>query len=246
MNLEKNIGNTKNIKEIVMDRMGLILAVGRSGTTYLSKTLSFSPDAYVIHEPVERLTDDRQAYIENFFGHENSDKYIDYRRKYFRNKVLSSKPKKYIEVNGYLRLHVNRLTTLGLNIQFIHLVRDGKKVVRSMMSRKHTILNKLKMNVREPLFNLCCRIWASENKILRQNINYFVRLEDISSQWSAYRKEVLEYLNVDQPRQTWEKLKNKKINHSGLTFPEYDDWTQEHKDIFSNICDEEMNYYGYS
>lgn len=227
--------------------MIMILAVGRSGTTFLSKVLSYAKDVNVIHEPLEMLADDRLVYVGDFFNRGSSTRYIiSNRMKFLKEQIKKTHPKKYIEVNGYLRRHIYLLKKINIPIDFIHIVRDPKKVIRSMMSRKQTILNKLKRNVKMPLFELCCRIWADENKILRENISTCFKLEDITTEWDQYKR-LLQSMDIKQSKRSFDKFKDKRVNHTAkFTFPEFKNWSAKQKATFNAICRQEMNHYGYN
>lgn len=112
-----------------------ILALGRSGTTFLAKLLHQIPNTVVFHEPVQ---EDFKAYREAFNNPLAAKWYIHTFRKkeiYLRMRE-NHHVKSYGEVNSALRRHVEALKRAFPQATFIHLVRDGRDVVRSMMSRR--------------------------------------------------------------------------------------------------------------
>ena len=230
-----------------MNKMLFVSAIGRSGTKFLSNMLSHAEKVQVYHEPISMVVGDKRAYVDSFLYNLQSDKYItDIRGFYLKSMINATAPAKYIEINGYLRRHIKQLKALGIDIDFIHLVRDPKKVIRSMMSKKITILKQLQKARGVDMFGLCCRIWANENKLLREDISHFVRLEDIVSDWDIYKKDILDYAGLKQSRESWERAKNKKDNGTvQFTFPEYGNWTVDQKRTFSKVCIPEGTHYGY-
>ena len=94
----------------------------------------------------------------------------------------------YIEVNGYLRLSIHNLKLAFPDATFIHLVRDGRKVVRSMMSKSKSILEMIKSNNGVSKFELACMIWGHENKIICNHIQSYFRLEDIVRNYRNFSK----------------------------------------------------------
>ena len=230
-----------------MNKMLFVSAIGRSGTKFLSNMLSHAEKVQVYHEPISMVVGDKRAYVDSFLYKLQSDKYItDIRGFYFKSMINAVYADRYIEINGYLRRHIKQLKALGIEIDFIHLVRDPKKVIRSMMSKSITILKQLQKARGIGLFELCCGIWANENKILREDISHFIRLEDIVSDWDIYKRDVLDFAGLKQSKESWERAKNKKDNGTvQFTFPEYGNWTADQKRTFNKICIPEGTHYGY-
>ena len=81
MNLMFWITQKKVVKWLKNKKIFLILAIGRSGTTFLSSLLNNAPNAYIVHEPVRS---DFRAYIEAFYSEQKANKYI----KKFRKKEI--------------------------------------------------------------------------------------------------------------------------------------------------------------
>ena len=111
-----------------------IIGVGRSGTVFLSNLLNQAPGAYVFHEPVF------EDFIAEVFGHyssKSSARYIrNFRKKEVYARMRDTAAGVYGEVNGALRCHVDALNVAFPSATFLHLVRDGRDVVRSHMSRR--------------------------------------------------------------------------------------------------------------
>jgi hypothetical protein len=220
-----------------------ILGVGRSGTTLLSKLLQ-NDGMIVRHEPPEMVRGDRNAYVERFQRRKYNPDYFKGERKKFINRQL--KKKTYIEINGYLRLHIPILKEVFPDAIFIQIVRDPKAVIRSMMSKKKSILPSLQRSCKKILFQMCCNIWAEENKEVRLLSDGFIRLEDILTDFDEYKKKLLKPLGIKQGKRQWEKIVSHKVNATKkFTFPKYEMWTKKNKRFFQMACKEEANRYGY-
>ena len=115
-------------------RIFFILAIGRSGTKFLANLLNQAPGALVVHEPIET---DFRAYQVAFHNPEKSkDHTQSFRSKEIYLRVRKKKILTYGEMNSLLRRHVTALRDAFVNSQFIHLIRDGRDVIRSMTARK--------------------------------------------------------------------------------------------------------------
>lgn len=225
-------------------KLVFIVGVGRSGTTLLSKLLA-NDDMIVRHEPTEMVRGDRKAYVHMFQNRIVDSNYFENERKKFINQQLEKK-NGYIEINGYLRLHIFVLKQMFPNAIFIQIVRDPKAVIRSMMSKKKSILPSLQRSCKKVLFQMCCNIWADENERIRLLADRFIRLEDILTDFDVYKKVLLKPLGIKQSKKEWEKIVSQKVNPTKkFTFHEYNMWSKKNKRYFKLICEEEAACYGY-
>jgi hypothetical protein len=166
----------------------------------------------------------------------------------------------YGEVNGALRRHIIPIKTHLPKAKMIHLVRDGRDVVRSVLSRgafskKHPVY----YDFRPPLvdeyskrweklsdFEKACWMWQWDNKYMRQHIGQRTRFEDITSSFALFKKQILEPLDLDLREDTWKSHAQRPKNVSSkYTLGKWDDWTCEQKDRFAHICGKEMQLYAY-
>ncbi len=235
-----------------------ILAIGRSGTKLLANLLSMGYGAVVYHEPVP---EDYQAYLRAYQIPKDSSSYINnFRKKEIYLRARRKKPKIYGEVNSLLRRHVVALKESFPNAILIHLIRDGREVVRSMMSRntfstydknthgvspKHNdqFINKWEEMDR---FSRICWYWQSENAYLRENLPPAVKFEDIILNYDLFKEKILDPCSLDIPWNTWNNLVNQPMNKTRThALPPWKEWSIERKKIFQNICAEEMKANGY-
>jgi len=112
-------------------RLFFITGMGRSGSFFLADLLN-SPGVAVYHE----THTDYKALVDAYWNPANAIEYIDgMRSRVIASRILAAKCEVYGEVNGLLRFHVNALRRFE-NATILHLVRDGRLVVRSGMNRK--------------------------------------------------------------------------------------------------------------
>lgn len=223
-----------------------IIALGRSGTTFLSHLLNKCSDTLVYHEPFKL---DVKMYRECFRDPHKSHKYISTIRKEFIEKE-SSKSLNYGEVNSHLRRHVDALKEEFPNAKFIHLVRNGMDVVRSIYSRKTFTSKDTNRFVVKPRGNWkkqnrlekICWYWKIENKFISKRIDHFVRFEDLISDYNYFKKNVLDFLGLELSKKIWNKYRSSKINktnHYKLK------WSPRSLKSFNRICRKVMEKYEY-
>lgn len=235
-----------------------VLAIGRSGTRFLAELLNQIPGAYVAHEPVD---DDYLAHQKAFHNEKEAVYYVQrFRRKEIYLRVRDREVTTYGEVNSLLRRHCNALKRAFPNAHFVHLVRDGRDVARSMMSRKtmthedpHTTL--IYPTNADPWkdewdemsrFEKLCWYWQVENHYLRNNIERTVQLERLISSYDYFSKQLLCPLDLNVPKSVWQAAVDRPKNATEqYEIPHWTSWERQRKTIFREICGEEMNRLGY-
>ena len=235
-----------------------ILSIGRSGTQFLSNLLNLIPRACVEHEPV---TNDFRSYQGAFYSEKKAYLYI----KYFRKKEIYLRVKdkninSYGEVNSVLRRHSKALRELIPNVKILHLVRDGRDVVRSGLSRKTmTTKDRITRNIRpskgDPWydewknmnrFERICWYWDVENRYLNKNIENTIRFEELISDFDYFEEILVKNLNLKISKDIWQKeiLIPKNVSQE-YKVPHWKKWDQNKKDSFLLICGETMKKLGY-
>jgi hypothetical protein len=235
-----------------------IIGFGRSGTSFLSNLLNSAQDACVFHEPV------LEDYIAHLFAHYNdtmANIYIkSFRRKEIFSRMKYISPNAYGEVNGMLRCHAGAIKEYFPDAKILHLVRDGRDVVRSHMSRAtRTLKNPLSMWivparsdpwssrwVEMDRFARICWSWQEENRRLRLNIGKTIHFEKIISSYEYFASEVLVPCGIHIEKSVWAAAVNKPRNTtSEFSMPKWDKWTPEQQKTFREICGDEMSACGY-
>lgn len=236
-----------------------ILGFGRSGTAFMAALLDQVEGASVFHEPV----------LEDFYAHARAhydigaaEQYLQgFRRKeiYLRMRGLPSGI--YGETNGHLRCHAGAIPKTFPGAVLLHLVRDGRDVVRSHMSRRTmTWRNPFSMSMHpvkpDPWFEQwagmdrfarICWYWREENVRLRQTIGRTVRFEQILVSYEYFRANVLEPCGLKLDESAWRAAVAVPRNTTRtFQMPKWEDWSARQQDAFTKICGEEMLNCGYA
>jgi hypothetical protein len=248
------------VQWISMKRIFFVVSTGRTGTKWLADLLGRCANVLVEHEPVPLETFAHKVAVGNTLS---AEKYIaKFRLKEIYLRVASKHPELnvYGEVNGALRRHIVPIRTYIPEVRMIHLVRDGKDVVRSIMSRgtysgKHPVYHDFRPPKVDRFserweelseFEKTCWVWQWENQYMRQHIDQCARFEDITSSYEFFEKQILEPLDLDLRENAWKTEAKRPQNVSSkYALGKWDQWTSEQKDQFAHICGEEMEHYGY-
>ena len=237
-----------------------VVSTGRTGTKWIAEVLNLNKDALVEHEPIPVETWAYKAAVGNLIV---AEKYIrKFRLKEIYLRVARQHPdlKIYGEVNGMLRRHIESILKHIPEVKLIHLVRDGRDVVRSIMSRrtysgKHPVFYDFQPPKIDEYsgrwndlseFEKVCWIWQWENKYMREHIDLYARFEDIISSYALFRNQILEPLSLELEETVWQATVQRPKNVTkryGLG--KWEDWTIEQKEQFIHICGKEMQEYGY-
>lgn len=237
-----------------------ILGLGRSGTNFMADLLSHSRGARVFHEPI--FTEDYFATFAAFYDSHSAEKYIQSFRKkeiYLRMRYVT--PGIYGEVNSGLRRHAEAIKNAFPKVSLIHLVRDGRDVVRSLMSRKTmTVKDPLSMLI-HPLkpdpywakwgemnrFSRLCWFWQSENLYLRTAVGgHPVQFEKILTDYDYFFEKILKPCHINLDKENWESAVALPRNTTReFKISKWEDWTLTQRKIFTDICGDEMTKCGY-
>ena len=235
-----------------------VLSTGRTATMWLSNLLNTCSDAHVAHEPVPAEQID---HARAFMNPKVADEYIyKFRLRDMALRCQSYKISRYGEVNGALRRHASSIKKFLPDSCLIHLVRDGRDVVRSVMSRKTlTKADPIYRDLSPPeedldpvvwknmnRFERLCWIWAYENAYLRSCCDFRARFEDITTEFSAFKEQILDPIGLDLSLREWALSSSTPINQTtGKQYKGWADWTETEKSTFIDLCGDEMAHYGY-
>jgi hypothetical protein len=236
-----------------------ILGFGRSGTSFMANLLDQAQGAYVFHEPV---LEDFYAHLKAHYNSKDAEKYMQgFRKKEIYTRMRHVNAGMYGEVNGHLRCHAKAIKKTFPEAVIIHLVRDGRDVVRSHMSRKTmTISNPFSMQMhpaqsdpwkeRWPQmdrFSRMCWYWQEENARLRSAIGKTVQFEKILSSYEYFHDEILEPCHINVDKKTWQAAVASPRNiTSNFQMQKWEEWPLEQQKAFREICGDEMIKCGYS
>lgn len=250
--------NPHKIEQVLADtNIFFIVGMGRSGTVFLSNLLNQSEECRVYHEH----PDDRDALVKAYLDNSAARRYLlGKRRKIIASRILQSHKKVYGEVNGYFRHHTTALQEV-LGAKVLHLVRDGREVVRSIMNRTAFTDNDKDHTGRifplpgDPYedkwdkmdrFERVCWYWAMTTEVLLEQNLPVICLEDVTTSYDKFATQVLNNIAVDLPKELWQREISILHNISKKnTFPAYENWSAEQKEAFDQICGAVMWRLGY-
>jgi len=232
----------------------------RSGTTFLADFLNKSvSDVIVQHEP--NLID-YYYYATAIQNPAGTYAYIkDYRLREIYNRMLYYGIKGYGEINPFLGRHCIALKQYCPDAKQFHLVRDGRDVLRSLMSRKFFGTNHFWTPLIQPpqedayfekwgelsRFEKICWLWKSDNEYLRNNVEHLVQFEKLLSDYDYFKLAIIDYLDIENiDADVWQKSVSKTKNETPVhSFPHFNNWDDNEKKIFEKTCGEEMFKLGY-
>ena len=144
-----------------------------------------------------------------------------------------------VEVNSFFWADSLLIRERLPGVRLVHLVRDGRDVVRSAMSRPRPGRTFLKM----------CRLWAIRNDHLRQMVGKVqcYRLEDLTSDYAVFAV-LASYLGGRPNRLAWSEVRAQRINATEdgeHLWPPYKRWAEAERKVFWDICGPGMELYGY-
>jgi len=239
-------------------RFFFILGMGRSGTTFLANFLNRAEGVHVFHEPA---FEDFNAHVRAFYTPEIAERYIqNFRKKEIYLRMHHVDSGIYGEVNSSLRRHAGAIKRNFPEATILHLVRDGRDVVRSLMSRRMmTIKDPFSIRIhpkksdpwserwkKMDRFSRICWFWQVENSYLRSIIGKVIHFEKVLSSYDYFYTEVLEPCHINIEKKDWENAVASPRNATkNFGMSTWDSWTQEQKKIFRELCGEEMVKCGY-
>ena len=237
----------------------LILSTGRTGTTWLANTLNQAQGACVMHEPVPS---EQYDHAQALMRPEVAEQYLtDFRLGEMALRCLMKTPLVYGEVNSALRRHGSAFRKLVPRMRIIHLVRDGRDVVRSKMTRtaftQHdpyyrdlvppaVDIERLKWCTMNR-FEKVCWMWAYDNSYLRKEADYTVKFEDVITSFNYFESRILDPLGLQLDQRVWEaRRRNPENKNKGPQYAGWSQWSDAERDTFVELCGKEMCQYEYS
>lgn len=261
--LRQQLGNVVETMEETLAQKQIFIGCStiRSGSTFLADLMQNSlPNAKIEHEP---NINDYWNYATVLQQPKAAFDYVElYRKQDILWRIEKAKTDIYGEWNPFFIMHMKAVKTLMPTAKLIHLVRDGRSVVRSIMAREVLgAKDPMTKIVRPPVsdkyheewetmtrFERVCWKWQSENKFLRETMDADpIKFELLITDYDYFKEKLLKTLNLSISKEQWETAKNQPKHASPQhKMPKWEEWTAAEKQIFTRICGEEMMALGYS
>lgn len=231
----------------------------RSGTVFLTNILkTFWDEAHFEHEA---NVDDYWNYPKVIQNPAIALEYIkDFRAKEMWERSTSKGKNIYGEINPFLRIHSPAIKEVFPNAKLFHVIRDGRDVVRSIMSReilskKDPLLKKIVPPIDDPYrsqwgkmsrFERVCWQWQFDNAITRKAVSHLVKFELFRKDYNYFKENISDYIGFELSQKRWEELlKQPKNITPKYAIAHWTEWTNDQKESFERICGDEMSQYGY-
>jgi hypothetical protein len=235
-------------------------AVPRSGTTFLADFLnSVVKQDIVQHElSINDYYYQALAIQSEAAATEYIEKYRLYEI-YYRLRPYSFDT--FGEINPFLRRHCKALLQVLPEAKMFHLIRDGKNVLRSMMSRELFAFNDPMAKLIRPApqdpyaeewgsmsrFEKLCWLWQEDNRFMRETIGHTVKFELLVSDYEYFRTRLLEHVGLSVTHDDWAAHTPQIINKTPTyRMPAFEEWDPAERHAFDRICGDEMAANGYS
>lgn len=258
--VQKHITLKKAISVLNEKNFFLITSTGRTATTLFAKLFNSLDGFYVVHEPLGRfeLRYHRKSLEDPSF----SRKFISsFRLQEIAYRVLETDCVRAGEVNPGLRRNLEDIKHFLPTMKIVHIVRDPRDFVTSALNRETflegneyfnmTPLNDIidsrkwqKMN----RFEKICAYWTYENEYMRLHSDVTVKFKKLMTDYEYFKSKLLDILGIDLDYETWADAMGSKVNANENILPEtlFENWTDNQKNIFIEICGDEMQACGYS
>lgn len=235
-----------------------VTGMGRSGTRLLAELLDEPGSTAVYHEPV---AEDFDALARARHSRSAAREYVEsFRKKRIYCRLKGRDPATYGEVNSNLRYHLPVLAAAFPGCRLLHLVRDGRDVVRSLMARRHYTdegehYHRLEPPEDDPIsarwprldrFEKICWLWADAVSFTEEHTPVRAKLERVVSDYGYFEDRVVRHLGVEIPRSTWKEAVDRPSNPTAdHAIPHWRDWEPSRTERFETICGDAMRRLGY-
>lgn len=245
-----------------------ILSTGRTGTKFFADVFCLDTRVYAVHEPKPSrgFRFFTYARLEGDISEQQMEEVL---KKYRSNSFTGMTEEIYIESNNFLAGFVNTLKYVFHDPIIIHVVRDPRDYVRSIINHGGDTGLKGLANKYIPYANFSKkfikRSYSGSNKLFARsalywrNINEYLekagegypqyhifKFEDIFASNSDSLQQIADIIGVDISAIEDLNSKEKKVNASRLdVIPIWQEWTYEECKIVNDICGELMQTYGY-
>jgi len=232
----------------------LVTSTGRTGTTWLAALLDRIDDCRVVHEP---LPVEQSAHVQALQDPESAKNYmLGFRLRDMAWRLQDDPCSIYGEVNGAVRRHVQPLRELLPHIRVIHLVRNPRDVVISMLNRAAlTEDDKVYSELDHPAtiesakwlsmdrFAKLCWLWSADNAYLRKHTDGRAYFEEITRDFASFREQILEPLELQLDERVWSEHLQLDRNATLKPDDQHHTWTQQQEAVFEQLVQPELEHY---
>lgn len=243
-----------------------ITGMGRSGTKLITRLLASDENIISVHE----FTGNRQFWLLSWYLTEE-DFTIPFLEREKSRIEKSFNKRLFIDVNGYLQNAVPALQKVFNPVKIFHLVRDPRKTIPSIYTRRIDsdihLLPKNKEDIEKwldgnKLFQVCWNWNQTTSALLKQTVQ-LIRFEDIISDYNAFKNSLAGPLGLEISEKKWNDIKAEKVNQTrsplyrwfyarlkGKPFvkeslPPFEKWSETDRQMLLDICGKTMQQCGY-
>lgn len=244
-----------------------ITGMGRSGTKLITRLLAGDSHIVVEHE----YTGNRQFWLLSWYLSE-ADYTIPFLERE-KTKIESRfNSRLFIDVNGYLQNAVPALYKIFKPVHVFHLVRDPRKTIPSLYTRRIDtdthLLPKQKTEIEKwldgnKLYQICWNWNQTTSTLLEQQIQ-LIRFEDIVADYRSFHKSLLAPLQLEVNEEVWKKIKAEKVNRTRgplyrwlyarwkgkpyveESLPPFEQWPVHDRQMLLDVCGKTMQRCGYT
>jgi len=246
-----------------------IISTGRTGTRSLAKFLNHFSENYALHEPLPNLLKEGNDYARNLIDSSQiKDKFIAARQYHFKKLVNNPSIVNYIESNNRLYSFIEPLRELYKGAKFIHVVRDGRDVVRSGVSRNFYTTKDKAYRIRanhfpdDPYydkwrdmdqFQKVCWWWLKKEQLIYDathdyNDSIMIKFNDLFDSKRNYPglKKILNFLDFSEINdEEINRFLKKENSTKKFKFDHWSNWDKQTNKKFETIAGKHMLRLGY-
>lgn len=241
--------------------------MGRSGTKLITRLLACDQNIISEHEHIGN----RQFWLLSWYLTEK-DYTVPFLKREKERIEKSFNKRLFIDVNGYLQHAVPSLMDVFHPLKVFHLVRDPRKTIPSLYTRRIDtdihLLPKQQPEIEKwldgnKLYQICWN-WNQTTSALLEQPAQLIRFEDIITDFRAFQASLLEPLSLTISEEDWKKVKAEKINKTRSpiyrwlysrwkgkpyveeSLPPFEHWPESDRQMLLDICGKTMQRCGYS
>lgn len=243
-----------------------ITGMGRSGTKLITRLLASDHSIVSEHE----FIGNRQFWLLSWYlsQHDYTLPFLKREKTRIENKFNK---RLFVDVNGYLQNSVPALIEVFNPVKIFHLVRDPRKTIPSLYTRRIDtdvhLLPKHKEEIEKwldsnKLYQICWNWNQTTSSLLEQPVQ-LIRFEDIISDYRSFCNLLTEPLGIRITEEAWKKIKAEKVNRTRSpiyrwlyarwkgkpyveeTLPPFEQWPPSDQQMLLDVCGETMQRCGY-